>query len=88
MKIEKFLCDREGCKNERIGDKSLNAYLESTRDASGNGSDHWYACFDLCAKHAFELLQTLLTSLFDSNEAITKSAKELLKNQGVKWEAR
>ena len=86
MKIEKFLCDREGCKNERICDKSLSAYLESTRDASGSGSNHWYASFDLCAKHAFELLQTLLTSSFDSNEPLT--AKELLKKQGVKWETR
>jgi hypothetical protein len=88
MKIEKFYCDRTGCKNERIGEANLTAYLESTRDASGNGSDHWYACFDLCPKHALDLLQTLLTSLFDSNEPITKSAKALLDTQGIKWEAK
>lgn len=84
MKIEKFLCDKEGCKNERAGDRSLHLYLNSTPGGSGNGYEHWSACFDLCAKHLLDLLQLLLDG-FKANENETK---RFLSEKGIKWESR
>lgn len=84
MKIEKFLCDKEGCKNERAGDKSLKLFLNSNMDASGNGREYWHAYFDLCAKHTLELLQLLL----DGFKATEAEVKRFLSEKKIKWEAR
>jgi hypothetical protein len=88
MKVEKFYCDAEGCKNERMS--NFHAYLKSTRDASGNGSDHWYAVFDLCAAHAAQLFQAMLEAHYEpaTRKTIPASAADLLRANNIKWEER
>lgn len=82
MKIERFRCDVEGCQQERAGDKSLYVYSHSTPDASGNGSEHWQAVFDLCARHLLDFSQALIYNVEDKKSPIKLLA--LLDNLQIK----
>ena len=84
-------CDWDGCKEQRAGKQSLQAFSHSSADASGNGSEQWYAVFDLCIEH----LITYTESLTESLERYGKQGKvkmrspfEIVKDLHINYELR
>lgn len=90
MRIETYLCDKEGCKRERAGNSSLTAFIETTPDGSGNGYDHWYAIFDLCPADLLLFTNELLTGIFETNPRLKlpDDIKTLLTRLKIRHEVR
>lgn len=61
--VIKHYCDWKDCKKERAGDRRIQVFSHSCRDASGNGTERWHAVFDLCVEHLFDYTETLIEML-------------------------
>jgi hypothetical protein len=81
-RVEQFFCDREGCKKFRAGERSLEIYSHSTPDGSGNGSDDWQACADLCPEHLLAFTQYLIGLIEDKK--VPAKLKDVFEKFNVK----
>jgi hypothetical protein len=89
--VTKHYCDWEGCKAERVGERSILAFSHSQMCASGNGSDQWHATFDLCAKHLIDYIYALTEVLERHGRfgpVVKISPFEVVKKLKIKFELR
>lgn len=86
--VTKHFCDVEGCREERVGGAPIQAFSHSTRDASGNGYEHWYAQADLCGKHLLVFANSLIHRIDEPNAYSDKKPIDLMKTLKIKYEER
>lgn len=88
--VTKHYCDWDGCKKE-ASSLALSAFSHSSADASGNGSEQWYAKFDLCIDHLKIYVEELVESLEKHGRfgaVKSRSPFEIVKGLGIQYELR